>query len=69
MLINTFHGKQEHTFTKIYKLYNRITTKKFSSAAADSRWCGAVNAVPVVVVKNVEDRRKPPVETAPEYKE
>ena len=28
MLLNTFHGKQGHTFTKIYKLYNRITTKK-----------------------------------------
>ena len=26
MLINTFHGKQNHTFTKIYKFYNRITT-------------------------------------------
>ena len=27
MLINTFHGKQDHTFTKIYKFYNRITTR------------------------------------------
>ena len=27
MLINTFHGKQDHTFTKIYKCYNRITTR------------------------------------------
>ena len=25
MLINTFQGKQDHTFTKIYKFYNRIT--------------------------------------------
>ena len=27
MLTNTFHGKQDHTFTKIYKSCNRITTK------------------------------------------
>ena len=27
ILINTFHGKQDHTFTKIYKFYNRITTR------------------------------------------
>ena len=46
MLIDTFHGKHNHTFTKIYKCYNRITT------TADSEWCGAVNAM---VVKNVKD--------------
>ena len=27
MLINTFHGNQDRTFTKIYKFYNRITTR------------------------------------------
>ena len=27
MLINTFHSKQSHTFTKIYKFYNRTTTR------------------------------------------
>ena len=27
MLINTFHGKQDHTFRKITKFYNRITTR------------------------------------------
>ena len=27
MLINTFHGKQDHTVTKINKFYNRITRK------------------------------------------
>ena len=28
MLINTLtHGKQDHPFTKIYKLYNQILTK------------------------------------------
>ena len=25
MLINTFHGKQDHSFTKIYKSINLIT--------------------------------------------
>ena len=49
-------GKQDHTFTKIYKLYNRITTKRFSSAAADSKCCGAVNAM---VVKKVWDANVP----------
>ena len=48
MLINTFHGKQDHTVAKIYKFYNRTTTTKI----ADSEWCGAVNAM---VVKNVKD--------------
>ena len=27
MPINNFHSKQDHTFTKIYKFYNRITTR------------------------------------------
>ena len=27
MLINYLHGKQDQTFTKIYKFYNRITTR------------------------------------------
>ena len=44
-VINTFQDKQNHTFTKIYKLQNRINTKKFSSTTADSEWCSAVNAV------------------------
>ena len=44
MLINTFDGKQQdHTFTKIYKLYNRMTTKKFSSTTADTELCEAAN--------------------------
>ena len=46
ILINTFLGKQDHTFTKIYKLYNWITTKKFSSSAANSGWCGALKLLP-----------------------
>mgnify|MGYP001794569741 CR=1 FL=1 len=43
MLLNTFHGKQDHTFTKIYKLYHQNNNKKFSSATTVSQWCGAVN--------------------------
>ena len=27
MVINTFHGRQDHTFTKISKVYNQITTR------------------------------------------
>ena len=27
MLINTFHGIEDHTFTITYKFYNRITTR------------------------------------------
>ena len=46
MPINTFHGKQDHTFTKIYKF----------STMADSEWCEAVNAM---VVNNVKDTNVP----------
>ena len=49
MLITTFHGSQDRTFTKMYLLYNQITT-------ADSEWCEAVNAM---VVKNVKDASVP----------
>ena len=56
MLLNTFHGRQDHTSANIYKLYNRIMTKKFSSATSDSGCCGAVNAI---MVKNVKDANIP----------
>ena len=54
--INTFYVKQDHTFTKIYKLYNHMTTKKFSSITADAEWREAVNAM---AVKNVKDANVP----------
>ena len=52
MLIN-FHGKEDHTFTKIYKFYNRITTSS-QEQQINSEWCGAVIAM---VVKNVKDAK------------
>ena len=56
MLINTFYVKQDHTFTNNYKLYNHLTTKKFSSTTADSEWYEAVDAM---VVKDVKDANVP----------
>ena len=44
MFLNTFHAKQDYIFTKIYKLYYRITI------TAGSEWFNAINAM---TVKNV----------------
>ena len=44
MLINIFHGKQHHTFTKIYKSYNRITTRVLiNNSRFRMVWCSQCN--------------------------
>ena len=54
MLINTFYGKQDHTFTKTCKFYERITRVLINNGRF--RVVGAVNAM---VVKNVKDANVP----------
>ena len=43
MLINTFNGKQDHTFTKIYKFYNRITRVLINNSRFRVVWCSQCN--------------------------
>ena len=54
MLINTFYSKQDHTFTKTCKFYERITRVLINNGRF--RVVGAVNAM---VVKNVKDANVP----------
>ena len=52
MLLNAFHGRQDHTFTKTYIFNNQITTKCSHQQRTDSERCGALNAIMVIDVKD-----------------
>ena len=59
MLINAFHGKQDHTFTKIYKFYNGITTRVLiNNGRFTVVWRSQCN------VDQKRERREPPVKIA-----
>ena len=55
MLIITFHGKQDQTFTKIYKFYNRITTRVLiNNGRFRVLWCSQCNGCQKInVIKDV----------------
>ena len=60
MLINSFHGKQDHTFTKIYKFYNRITTILINNGRFRMVWRSQCND------GQKRERREHPVKIASE---
>ena len=61
MQINTFHGKQNHIFTKIYKFYNRITIRVLTNNGRFRVvWRSQCNG------GQKQERREPPVKIVSE---